>query len=118
MVKQILASILLSLATFTGLSAQTLFTIKNHWENVTDRSLTPPSLSIDKDRLIISSDKAIDGLLLLIKDSQGQLLYQETIQLPAGFSYPVFIGQLQSDTYYIELRHEDNYLIQLLSISK
>lgn len=118
MKKQILASLLLSLVTFTGLSAQTLFSIEENWENVNDRSQTAPSLSIEKDKLLISSDKAIDGLLLLIKDSQGQLLYQETIQLPVGFPYPVFIGQLQPGTYYIELRHEDNYLIQLLSISK
>lgn len=115
MVKQILASILLSLATFTGLCAQTLFAIENNWDNIGVRSLTPPSLSIDKDRLIISSDKAIDGLLLLIKDSQGQLLYQETIQLPAGFSYPVFIGQLQSDCCYIELRHGNDYIIYKIS---
>lgn len=111
MKKQILASLLLSLVTFTGLSAQTLFSIEENWENVTDRSQTAPSLSIDNDKLLISSDKAIDGLLLLIKDSQGQLLYQETIQLPADFLYPVFIGQLQPGTYYIELRHENEYKI-------
>lgn len=111
MKKQILASLLLSLVTFTGLSAQTLFAIEGNWADIDYRSQTAPSLSIDNDKLLISSDKAIDGLLLLIKDSQGQLLYQETIQLPADLPYPVFIGQLQPGTYYIELRHENEYKI-------
>lgn len=111
MKRQILVSILLFFVTFTGLSAQTLFSIEENWENVDDRSQTALSLSIEKDKLLISSDKAIDGLLLLIKDSQGELLYQEKIQLPANLPYPVFIGQLQPGNYYIELRHENDYKI-------
>lgn len=74
MKKQILASLLLSLVTFTGLSAQTLLSIDENWANVDDRSQTAPSLSIDNDKLLISDALAVGGLVDLATTSQLPLL--------------------------------------------
>lgn len=111
MKKQIILSLLLCLSTIST-QAQTFLSVDKNWHNADERSLTIFSLSIENDILHISSNKTINNITVYIKDTTGNIVYQEEIQIHADQSCPIYIGQLQSGTYIVELQKGDNYIVR------
>lgn len=112
MKKQIILSLLLCLTTIISIQAQTFLSIDKNWNNTTDRSQTIFSFSIENDILYILSNKTINNITVSIKDTTGNIVYQEEIQIHADQSCSIYIGQLPSGTYIIELQKGDNYIVR------
>lgn len=112
MKKQIILSLLLCLLITINMQAQAQLSEGHYWEETTDRSQTIFSLSIENDILHISSNKTINNITVSIKDTTGNIIYQEEIQIHADQSYSIYLGQLQSGTYIVELQKGDNYMVR------
>lgn len=109
--KQIL-SLLLCLLITINMQAQTQLSEGHYWEETTGRSQTFFSLSIENDILYILSNKTINNITVSIKDTTGNIVYQEKTQIHANQSCSIYIGQLQSGTYIVELQKGDNYMVR------
>lgn len=112
MKKQIILSLLLYLLITINIQVQAQLSERHYWEETTGRSQTFFSLSIENNILHILSNKTINNITISIKDTTGNIVYQEEIQIHADQSCSIYIGQLPSGTYIIELQKGDNYIVR------
>ena len=106
----ILGLILLGL--LQGTSYMTIQAVANDQNKTPEDNRSLP-ISIDQkgDFIYISSNKDISDLQVEITDSFGNVLQEEHISLAAQQAYPIYIGDLSMESYYMTLRQEGNRII-------
>lgn len=85
----------------------------NDWKNETDRSLSQHIfIRTEGNLLLLSTDKQMDDFSILIRDTQGHIVYTEAhLSLPAKGVYPILIGDWTNGLYTVTLCQDGKYAV-------
>ena len=89
------------------MAENTLVSIEDKWNTTNDRSiLFTPQLSIDEQNIYIYSEKELNDLEVIIKDSLGNVIYYNVTTVSEYTTYPILIDNWNRRVYYTNKRKE------------
>jgi len=99
------------------MAENTLVSIEGTWDIEDDRSISfAPQLSIDEQNIYIYSEKELNDLEVIIKDSLGNVIYYNVSTVSECTTYPIDITDFRKGYYTIQIIEASNYLIGSIHI--
>ena len=99
------------------MAENTLVSIEGTWDIEDDRSISfAPQLSIDEQNIYIYSEKELNDLEVIIKDSLGNVIYYNVSTVSECTTYPIDITDFRKGYYTIQMIEASNYLIGSIHI--
>lgn len=99
------------------MAENTLVSIEGTWDIEDDRSISfAPQLSIDEQNVYIYSEKELNDLGVIIKDSFGHIIYYNVSTVSECTTYPIDITDFRKGYYTIQIIEASNYLIGSIHI--
>ena len=93
-----------------------VISIEDGW-NIEERSISfAPQLSIDEQNIYIYSEKELNDLEVIIKDSLGNVIYYNVSTVSECTTYPIDITDFRKGYYTIQIIEASNYLIGSIHI--
>ena len=94
-----------------------VISIEDGWNIENDRSISfAPQLSIDEQNIYIYSEKELNDLEVIIKDSLGNVIYYNVSTVSECTTYPIDITDFRKGYYTIQIIEASNYLIGSIHI--
>mgnify|MGYP003233057137 CR=1 FL=1 len=94
-----------------------VISIEDGWNIENDRSISfVPQLSIDGQNIYIYSEKELNDLEVIIKDSLGNVIYYNVTTIPECTTYSIDITDFGKGDYTIQMIEASNYLIGSIHI--
>lgn len=101
------------------LAENTITSIDKNWSNKDERSISSiPQLSIDNQNIYIYSEKALNDLEVMIKDSLGNILYYNVVTVSSCIAYPISISDLKEGEYAMQIIKEDKCINSSIHIEE
>lgn len=89
-----------------------VISIEDGWNIEDERSISfAPQLSIDEQNIYIYSEKELNDLEVIIKDSLGNVIYYNVTTVSEYTTYPILIDNWNKGEYTIQIREKSNYLV-------
>ncbi len=89
-----------------------VISIEDGWNIEDERSISfVPQLSIDGQNIYIYSEKELNDLEVIIKDSLGNVIYYNVTTVSEYTTYPILIDNWNKGEYTIQIREKSNYLV-------
>ena len=99
------------------MAENTLVSIEGTWDIEDDRSISfAPQLSIDEQNIYIYSEKELNDLGVIIKDSFGHIIYYNVSTVSECTTYSIDITDFRKGYYTIQIIEASNYLIGSIHI--
>lgn len=94
-----------------------VISIEDGWNIEDERSISfAPRLSIDEQNIYIYSEKELNDLEVIIKDSLGNVIYYNVSTVSECTTYPIDITDFRKGYYTIQIIEASNYLIGSIHI--
>jgi len=94
-----------------------VISIEDKWDIENDRSISfVPQLSIDGQNIYIYSEKELNDLEVIIKDSLGNVIYYNVTTVSEYTTYPILIDNWNKGEYTIQLKKESSYMQGIIRI--
>lgn len=94
-----------------------VISIEDGWDIENDRSISfAPQLSIDEQNIYIYSEKELNDLEVIIKDSLGNVIYYNVTTVSEYTTYPILIDNWNKGEYTIQLKKESSYMQGIIRI--
>ena len=94
-----------------------VISIEDGWNIEDERSISfAPQLSIDEQNIYIYSEKELNDLEVIIKDSLGNVIYYNVKTVSECTTYPIDITDFRKGYYTIQIIEASNYLIGSIHI--
>ena len=94
-----------------------VISIEDGWNIEDERSISfAPQLSIDEQNIYIYSEKELNDLEVIIKDSLGNVIYYNVSTVSECTTYPIDITDFRKGYYTIQIIEASNYLIGSIHI--
>ena len=94
-----------------------VISIEDKWDIENDRSISfVPQLSIDGQNIYIYSEKELNDLGVIIKDSLGNVIYYNVTTVSEYTTYPILIDNWNKGEYTIQLKKESSYMQGIIRI--
>ena len=94
-----------------------VISIEDGWNIENDRSISfVPQLSIDGQNIYIYSEKELNDLEVIIKDSLGNVIYYNVVTISEYTTYPILIDNWNKGEYTIQLKKESSYMQGIIRI--
>ena len=94
-----------------------VISIEDKWDIEHDRSISfVPQLSIDGQNIYIYSEKELNDLEVIIKDSLGNVIYYNVTTVSEYTTYPILIDNWNKGEYTIQLKKESSYMQGIIRI--
>lgn len=99
------------------IAENTITSIESKWNTTDERSISfSPQLSIDEQNIYIYSEKELNDLEVIIKDSLGNVIYYNVTTVPECTTYSIDITDFGKGDYTIQMIEASNYLIGSIHI--
>ncbi len=94
-----------------------VISIEDKWDIENDRSISfVPQLSIDGQNIYIYSEKELNDLEVIIKDSLGNVIYYNVTTVSEYTTYLILIDNWNKGEYTIQLKKESSYMQGIIRI--
>lgn len=94
-----------------------VISIEDGWNIEDERSISfAPQLSIDEQNIYIYSEKELNDLEVIIKNSLGNVIYYNVSTVSECTTYPIDITDFRKGYYTIQIIEASNYLIGSIHI--
>ena len=94
-----------------------VISIEDGWNIEDERSISfAPQLSIDEQNIYIYSEKELNDLEVIIKDSLDNVIYYNVSTVSECTTYPIDITDFRKGYYTIQIIEASNYLIGSIHI--
>ena len=94
-----------------------VISIEDGWDIENDRSISfVPQLSIDEQNIYIYSEKELNDLEVIIKDSLGNVIYYNVTTVSGYTTYPILIDYWNKGEYTIQLKKGSRYMQGIIRI--
>jgi hypothetical protein len=94
-----------------------VISIEDGWDIENDRSISfVPQLSIDEQNIYIYSEKELNDLEVIIKDSLGNVIYYNVTTVSGYTTYPILIDNWNKGEYTIQLKKGSSYMQGIIRI--
>lgn len=94
-----------------------VISIEDGWDIENDRSISfVPQLSIDEQNIYIYSEKELNDLEVIIKDSLGNVIYYNVTTVSEYTTYPILIDNWNKGEYTIQLKKGSRYMQGIIRI--
>ena len=94
-----------------------VISIEDGWDIENDRSISfAPQLSIDEQNIYIYSEKELNDLEVIIKDSLGNVIYYNVTTVSEYTTYPILIDNWNKGEYTIQLKKGSSYMQGIIRI--
>jgi len=94
-----------------------VISIEDGWDIENDRSISfVPQLSIDEQNIYIYSEKELNDLEVIIKDSLGNVIYYNVTTVSEYTTYPILIDNWNKGEYTIQLKKGSSYMQGIIRI--
>ncbi len=94
-----------------------VISIEDKWDIENDRSISfVPQLSIDGQNIYIYSEKELNDLEVIIKDSLGNVIYYNVTTVSEYTTYPILIDNWNKGEYTIQLKKGSSYMQGIIRI--
>ena len=94
-----------------------VISIEDGWDIENDRSISfVPQLSIDEQNSYIYSEKELNDLEVIIKDSLGNVIYYNVTTVSEYTTYPILIDNWNKGEYTIQLKKGSRYMQGIIRI--
>ena len=94
-----------------------VISIEDGWNIENDRSISlAPQLSIDEQNIYIYSEKELNDLEVIIKDSLGNVIYYNVTTVSEYTTYPINITDFRTGNYTIQMIEKYNYIKGIIYI--
>ncbi len=99
------------------IAENTITSIESKWNTTDERSISfSPQLSIDEQNIYIYSEKELNDLEVIIKDSLGNIIYYNVVTISEYTTYPILIDNWNKGEYTIQLKKESSYMQGIIRI--
>lgn len=87
------------------MAENTLVSIEGTWDIEDERSISfAPQLSIDEQNIYIYSEKELNDLEVIIKDSLGNVIYYNVTTVSGYTTYPILIDNWSKGKYTMQIK--------------
>ena len=94
-----------------------VISIEDGWNIEDERSISfVPQLSIDGQNIYIYSEKELNDLEVIIKDSLGNVIYYNVTTVSEYTTYPILIDNWNKGEYTIQLKKGSRYMQGIIRI--
>ena len=94
-----------------------VISIEDGWNIEDERSISfVPQLSIDGQNIYIYSEKELNDLEVIIKDSLGNVIYYNVTTVSEYTTYPILIDSWNKGKYTIQLKKGSRYMQGIIRI--
>ena len=94
-----------------------VISIEDGWDIENDRSISfVPQLSIDEQNIYIYSEKELNDLEVILKDSLGNVIYYNVTTVSEYTTYPILIDNWNKGEYTIQLKKGSSYMQGIIRI--
>ena len=94
-----------------------VISIEDGWDIENDRSISfVPQLSIDEQNIYIYSEKELNDLEVIIKDSLGNVIYYNVTTVSEYTTDPILIDNWNKGEYTIQLKKGSRYMQGIIRI--
>ena len=94
-----------------------VISIEDGWNIEDERSISfVPQLSIDGQNIYIYSEKELNDLEVIIKDSLGNVIYYNVTTVSEYTTYPILIDNGNKGKYTIQLKKGSRYMQGIIRI--
>ena len=94
-----------------------VISIEDGWNIEDERSISfAPQLSIDEQNIYIYSEKELNDLEVIIKDSLGNVIYYNVTTVSEYTTYPILIDNWNKGEYTIQLKKGSSYMQGIIRI--
>lgn len=94
-----------------------VISIEDGWNIEDERSISfVPQLSIDGQNIYIYSEKELNDLEMIIKDSLGNVIYYNVTTVSEYTTYPILIDNWNKGKYTIQLKKGSRYMQEIIRI--
>ena len=97
--------------------ANKVISIEDGWNIEDERSISfAPQLSIDEQNIYIYSEKELNDLEVIIKDSLGNVIYYNVTTVSGYTTYPILIDNWNKGKYTIQIKKGSRYMQGIIRI--
>ena len=94
-----------------------VISIEDGWNIEDERSISfAPQLSIDEQNIYIYSEKELNDLEVIIKDSLGNVIYYNVTTVSGYTTYPILIDNWNKGKYTIQIKKGSRYMQGIIRI--
>lgn len=99
------------------MAENTLVSIEGTWDIEDERSISfAPQLSIDEQNIYIYSEKELNDLEVIIKDSLGNVIYYNVTTVSGYTTYPILIDNWSKGKYTMQIKKGSRYMQGIIRI--
>lgn len=94
-----------------------VISIEDGWNIEDERSISfAPQLSIDEQNIYIYSEKELNDLEVIIKDSLGNVIYYNVTTVSGYTTYPILIDNWSKGKYTMQIKKGSRYMQGIIRI--